>query len=288
MYLTWLADAARETGYPVNENTGWQSRGHGGMTAAHGVVNHWTAGPAQAATTRNYPSLAVVRDGRPGLDGPLAGLGLGFDGTIEVIAAGRCYHAGVSAWRGETDLNDTFVGVEVESPGGFVYTAAQNDCLPRLNAALLRRMARSEAWATAHYEVATPAGRKPDGPSRDMPAWRQVVGRYLANPAQIRRTDQEDVTIVDAATKTYLDGKFAEVVEKIRATGGRLADVQREGLDGRALILKAFGALDPAGVSDAELQRMAAIIAEAVPVLAASDVVDALAARPLVIGPKTS
>lgn len=37
---------------------------------------------------------------------------------------------------------------------------------------------------------------------------------------------QEDISIVDAATRSYLDGKFGELVAKIQATGQRLAAVQ--------------------------------------------------------------
>ncbi len=40
------------------------------------------------------PSLGVIRDGRPGLKGPLSQLGLGRDGAYYVIAAGRAQHAG--------------------------------------------------------------------------------------------------------------------------------------------------------------------------------------------------
>jgi hypothetical protein len=196
-YLTWLADACRETGYPVIEVPGWRSAGHGPMTAGHGVVGHWTAGPAQDKTASNTPSLAVVRDGRPGLDGPLCNVYTAFDGTLYVVAAGKAYHAGVSSWRGESDLNGLYLGNEVESPGGFVYTDAQLDVTPRLHAALLRRMARPAECSCAHFECAQPDGRKPDGPARNMPAFRMQVNRYLANPASIRKTQEDDVSVAD-------------------------------------------------------------------------------------------
>jgi hypothetical protein len=87
--VPWLAQAARMTDFPVVEVDGWRSRGHGGMDTLEGVVLHHTAGPASG----DYPSLRVVRDGRPGLAGPLAQLGLARSGTIFVIAAGLSYHA---------------------------------------------------------------------------------------------------------------------------------------------------------------------------------------------------
>lgn len=189
-YLTWLADACRDTGYPTIEVAGWRTAGHGPMTADHGVVGHWTAGPDSWETHSNTPSLRVVRDGRPGLDGPLCNVYTAFDGTLYVVAAGKAWHAGVSGWLGETDLNDTFVGNEVESPGGFSYTPEQLDVTPRLHAALLLRMGRTASWSCAHFECALPPGRKPDGPARDMNAFRRTVAAYLANPSTIRK--QED------------------------------------------------------------------------------------------------
>ncbi|WP_433505402.1 N-acetylmuramoyl-L-alanine amidase [Pseudonocardia halophobica] len=134
---TWLVDAARLTGYPVNEGAGWRGRGHGDFRVLEGVVLHHTAdGP-----TGIYPSLGVVRDGRAGLAGPLANLGR--DGTIFVTAAGVAWHAGASRWAGSTDLNDEFLGIEAEPTGTRDdWTPQQRDCYPRLVAALLYYMRR--------------------------------------------------------------------------------------------------------------------------------------------------
>lgn len=84
MMLTDLATVLRAAGLKVQEVPGWKTRGHGQMTSVETIACHHTAGPK----TGNYPSLGVVRDGRPGLDGPLAQLGLARDGTWLVIAAG--------------------------------------------------------------------------------------------------------------------------------------------------------------------------------------------------------
>jgi hypothetical protein len=214
-YLTWLADACRDTGYPTIEVADWRSRGHGPMTAAHGVVGHWTAGPTQTATSSNTPSLRVVTDGRTGLLGPLCNVYTAFDGTLYVVAAGKAFHAGVSAWHGETDLNDTFVGNEVESPGNFVYTPEQLDVTPRLHAALLRRMKRGADWSCAHFECALPAGRKPDGPARDMAGFRRTVAGYLANPSTIRK-QEDDMPLTD----DDVDKVANAVVKKLSAGKG--------------------------------------------------------------------
>lgn len=243
--LTWLADACRETGYPTVELPGWQSRGHGPMTAGHGVVGHWTAGPPRSATSSNTPSLAVVRDGRPGLSGPLCNVYTAFDGTLYVVAAGKAYHAGVSSWRGESDLNGLYAGNEVESPGNFDYTAAQLDVTPRLHAALLRRMARGSEYSTAHFEVADPDGRKQDGPARNMAAFRSLVGRYLANPTTIRKptpggfmaalSDDDQLRMFN--TIKHLDAMFSQN----NTVGDVNAIASNEALQGTAIAALAKG-----------------------------------------------
>lgn len=181
IYVPWLADAARLTGYPVAELSGWKSRGHGGMTSVEGVVCHHTAGPK----TGEYPSLQVVRDGRAGLPGPLANLGIGRSGTIYVVAAGLAYHAGVSSWAGYSDLNYRFLGIEAESTGLGTgdWTPEQLDCYPRLVAALLYYMRRNASRACAHRECAP--GRKIDPTGIDMPAFRARVGQMLADPLHL-------------------------------------------------------------------------------------------------------
>lgn len=181
IYVPWLSDAARLTGYPVVELAGWRERGHGGMTSVEGVVCHHTAGPK----TGEYPSLAVVRDGRAGLAGPLANFGLGRSGTVYVNAAGTAWHAGTSAWAGMTDLNSRFLGIEAEDDGDGVWTAEQLDAYPRLCAALCHYMRRDASRVCAHRECATPAGRKPDPTGIDMGAFRARVGQLLANPLQL-------------------------------------------------------------------------------------------------------
>ena len=197
IWVPWLSEAARLTGYPVVEVAGWFDRGHGGMAAVEGVVLHHTAGPVGEA---EMPSLAVVRDGRADLAGPLAQLALGRSGTVYVVAAGRAWHAGASRWDGMTGLNDRFLGIEAESTGdGRDWTPAQRDCYPRLVAALLHYMRRPASRAASHAEVATPAGRKIDPAGIDMNQLRVTVARMLDDP--LRRiprgtsTPQEDDTM---------------------------------------------------------------------------------------------
>jgi N-acetylmuramoyl-L-alanine amidase-like protein len=177
LYVQWLADAARSTGYPVVEVAGWRSRGHGGMRVVEGVVGHHTGTTDKAAG--DYPSVGIVTNGRSDLAGPLCNLGLGRSGTIYVVAAGCAWHAGASRWAGFTDLNDKFLGIEAESAGTGGWSNAQLDAYPKLVAALLRYMSRGPDRYAGHKDVALPLGRKPDPVGIDTNWMRQQVARIL-------------------------------------------------------------------------------------------------------------
>lgn len=178
VYIPWLADAGRLTGYPVVEVGGWKGRGHGGMRVVEGVVCHHTAGPK----TGNMPSLGVITNGRAGLAGPLANYGLARDGTVFVVAAGCAWHAGASAWAGFNDLNDEFLGIEAEDDGDGRWTDEQNDAYPRLVAAILFFCRRGSERACAHRECALPHGRKPDPTGINMIDLRNRVNFLLGDP----------------------------------------------------------------------------------------------------------
>lgn len=180
VYIPWLVDAAKLTGYPVVEVGGWRARGHGGMRVLEGVVCHHTAGPKVG----NMPSLGVITNGRAGLAGPLANYGLGRDGTIYVVAAGCAWHAGASAWAGFYDLNDEFLGIEAEDDGDGQWTPAQFDCYPRLVASILFYCRRTGERATGHKECCLPKGRKPDPAGIDMVALRNRADFLLHDPLQ--------------------------------------------------------------------------------------------------------
>jgi len=173
VWLTWLAASAGLTGYPVHEVDGWKTRGTKGqqMSELLGVVGHHTGTPA--FRTGDMPTLNILRDGHSTLPGPLAHLGLGRSGAIYVVAAGRCNHAGVSAFAGRADLNDKTVGIEMENPGDGKWTPAQLDCLPKLVAALLKTMGQPASRYASHRTVALPAGRK-DDPRGIEDAWVQA------------------------------------------------------------------------------------------------------------------
>lgn len=192
--LTWLADVLRKAGLPVREAAGWQSRGHGDMGPVLGVLAHHTAGPR----TGNYPSENIVVAGRPGLEGPLANLGLARDGTWIVISAGQAWHAGTGSapWCPANTGNTHLIGVEAESCGtADDWTDAQRGSYPRGVAALLAHCGLPAARAIGHKEWAP--GRKIDPAFWDMNQFRADVDRWLraARPAPALRLPQEDDVI---------------------------------------------------------------------------------------------
>jgi N-acetylmuramoyl-L-alanine amidase len=183
MMLTELADIARRTGYPVVEVPGWKTRGRpGGMLGVRTITNHHTA---NGGAKGNYPSLRVVRDGRSGLPGPLAQLGVGVDGTIYVIAAGKCNHAGAS--RSIDYTNSYAIGIEAEAEGvpndPEDWPPAQMDSLTRLDRVLIDHyQGLTSADVRGHKETCAPVGRKTD-PSFNMNTLRSRV-RNL-NPVRL-------------------------------------------------------------------------------------------------------
>lgn len=174
--LTWMPEVLEAAGLKVALVPGWDSRGHGDMGAVAGVMCHTTVG----ARSGNMPSLRVLVDGRTGLSGPLAQLGLGRDGTYYVIAAGRCHHAGDGRWQGITAGNSRFIGIEGENTGrrDDRWPDVQLDAYRRGVAALLKHLGQGAAFCVGHREYALPAGRKVD-PDFDMDEFRADVGRLL-------------------------------------------------------------------------------------------------------------
>ncbi len=173
--LAWLPDVLLGAGLKVALVDGWEIRGRGDVGRTLGVLCHNTAGPKNG----NMPSLDILIHGRPDLNGPLAQLGLGRDGTFYVIAAGRCNHAGAGAWRGINTGNTNFIGIEAENTGladDSTWPAIQIDAYQRGVAAILKHAGLSPEWCAGHKEFAPQ--RKTD-PSLNMDNFRSTVGGIL-------------------------------------------------------------------------------------------------------------
>ncbi|MBN9739518.1 hypothetical protein DMP23_00300 [Amycolatopsis sp. A1MSW2902] len=210
MMLTTLADIARSAGLRVVEQSGWKTRGHGQMSGVRAVVCHHTAGPA----TGTAPSLGVVQNGRADLAGPLAHYVLGRDGTVYVVAAGLCWHAGAvlnSSWG-----NAYAIGIEAEATGVDDWPDDQIDAYARLCRALCAAFDLPVSAVLGHKEVCSPRGRKSD-PNFDMSGFRARVTAANNNTTggflmQLTDTQQQQLY-------TWVKGLYTDASETWLANG---------------------------------------------------------------------
>ena len=221
--LIWLPEVLRSAGLKVAEQPGWADHGRGEMGRVRGVMCHHTVG----RRTGNMPSLGVLTRGRMQkngvfLNGPLAQLGLGRDGTYYVIGAGRANHAGGGSWAGLTTGNSSFIGIEGENSGAAddPWPAVQMDAYARGVAAILKKVGAGAGMCCGHREYALPPGRKPD-PLFNMDAFRQWVAAIMAGTGAIRPL----IPALDPAGRlTLRRGARGEGVAFLQAKVGVLVD----------------------------------------------------------------
>ena len=176
--LLWVPSVLRAAGLAVEEVEGWETRGHGDVSDIRGVICHHTCGPAHGNI-----HLPILVDGRPDLAGPLCHLGLGRDGTYFSIAAGSAWHAGRGEWRGLTDGNGHFIGIEAENTGlsSDPWPVIQMQSYKKGVAAILKHIGAQPDMCCGHGEYALPHGRKED-PSFDMNKFRADVAALIDQP----------------------------------------------------------------------------------------------------------
>lgn len=175
--LTWLPEVLQKAGLKIAEVDDWRTRGRAEMGRVRGVMVHHTVG----APTGNMPSLNLLVRGRPDLNGPLAQLGLGRDGTFYIIAAGKANHAGDGEWRGIKHTgNSNFIGIEAENTGApdDEWPPVQMDALRRGVAAILQHIGADSSMVCGHKEYAPT--RKKD-PLWEMAPFRESVAALMAS-----------------------------------------------------------------------------------------------------------
>ena len=184
---------AKRTGYPVVE--AWSGHNAGTMGTVVGPLLHHTATPESVGG--DYPTLKVVRDGRPGLENSLAMYGIGRSGTIYCINDKISWHAGVGGWNGVSDGNGHFAGIEAEGPYQ-EWPEAELDAYEKLVASILIELGRGLDWAPTHAQFANPPGRKSDPYGFDMDRFKRNVQKYLNNPALLGEKEDDDLPYTEA------------------------------------------------------------------------------------------
>lgn len=181
--LLWLPQVLSAAGLQVSEVPGWKNRGHGDEGTVRGIICHHTCGPLHGEML----DLNVIVEGRPDLGGPLAQLALGRTGIFHIVAAGKCWHAGRGLWKGISDGNAHFIGIEAENTGELAgpradpWPEVQLDAYARGCAAILTHIKAPVFMCIGHKEWALPKGRK-DDPSFDMGHFREAVAKFLPAP----------------------------------------------------------------------------------------------------------
>lgn len=179
----WLADVlrAQQPKLTVRELPAWQQYGHGDFRDIRGIMIHHTGNARETADS--------IQRGRPDLPGPLSNLHIAPDGTVTVVAAGVCWHAGRGSWPWlPTDMgNQHMIGIECAWPSDTTITpqtqwrerwpdpqiiAMRDTC-----AAILTRLGFDSSRLIAHKEYAGAAQGKWDPGNLDMAWFRGEVAK---------------------------------------------------------------------------------------------------------------
>ncbi|MEU6376825.1 N-acetylmuramoyl-L-alanine amidase [Streptomyces sp. NPDC046909] len=246
-------DALRAEGLDVVEVGDWadHNRNHKGPWGpVHGVMIHHTVTRGSAAT------VALCRDGRTGLPGPLCHGVITKDGRVHLVGYGRANHAGlgdgdvlqaVIAERGlpvdneaSTDGNRYFYGFECENlgDGQDPWPAAQLLAIERVAAAICRRHGWSERSVIGHLEW-QPGKVDPRGFT--MASMRERIAKRLGIKPQTTPLPTPSKPVVDlsqlaAAARSNPKAKGrpvtyagTRIVEAALVDAGLLAKVRLDG-----------------------------------------------------------
>ena len=193
-WATWLLPALRAEGCKVREHPGWRTRGRPGTYNPRGVGLHHTGTPTSMA--RPNPTLNIIVKGRPDLPGPLAAGLIGYDGTIDLVAAGRTNHGGKAKATGPMpagDANALYVGFEIDYSGKQAMSEAQHDAAVRAGAAVLRHFKRSADYARQHSDW-TLTGKWDCGQWESARMRTEIAARLKTAPPAGGGGEDDDVT----------------------------------------------------------------------------------------------
>jgi hypothetical protein len=208
----WLADVlrAQKPALKVRELPDWQQYGHGDMRSITHVMLHHTGNARETAES--------IRRGRPDLPGPLSQLHIAQDGTVTVVAAGVCWHAGMGSYPGiPTDLaNYHALGIECAWPRDTSITPAtqtrerwpdaQIIAMRDTVAAILTRLGFGSDRVIAHKEWAGRSQGKWDPGNLSMDWMRSEVAK--AQAGRFVTADTIKPTLTD---RQLLEAIYADV-----------------------------------------------------------------------------
>ncbi|OOL31851.1 hypothetical protein GQ85_10980 [Rhodococcus rhodochrous] len=193
---TWLAEVLRAEGVTVVEwregNYDWRSIGHGDFGDNWGVLWHHMGVNDQGAD--------IIRNGVPGLKGPIANIHLSRKGVATIVAGGVAWHAGNGSWPGlpTNNANDRLIGVEMAGNGTDPWPAECVEAAVRIGAAISRRLGYGADRNIAHKEWAGRAQGKWDPGNWDMGTFRRAIHDRLTGPATQPNTRGPLMALTDA------------------------------------------------------------------------------------------
>jgi N-acetylmuramoyl-L-alanine amidase len=150
------------------------------------------------------------------------------DGRIIQMVSEECraWHAGVSSWSGETDINSASIGFEIQNPGHMLgypeFPAVQMEAVAALARDVIRRHHIAPQRVLAHSDVAP--GRKIDPGEKFDWGWLagRGVGHWVA-PAPLVEAEAGSPSTADVARAREL---LSEYGYKIDLKGTFCSDMQ--------------------------------------------------------------
>lgn len=157
MRLTWLSTVLKAAGLTVVEVSGWQTRGAQYSKAPRIFLYHHTAENKNAG---NAGGLAIVTHGREGLEGPIANLYLGRNGTVYIVASGISNNAGRGNARAaglpSVTGNAETIAMEMANNGiGEPYSSVMYTAAIKVGAAIARHLNLPTKNLLGHKEWST-------------------------------------------------------------------------------------------------------------------------------------
>ena len=220
----WLADVlrAQKPALKVRELDGWLQSGHGDYRSLWGVMIHHTGNARESAES--------IRRGRPDLPGPLSNLHISPNGTVTVVAAGVCWHAGAGDYPGLPANNGNWhlIGIECAWPmdtsigpataGREPWPDAQMDAMIGSVAAILSRLGFDASRVISHKEWGARAQGKWDPGGVNMRTFRaRVTEVQRGNYSPTAPTGQTPTGVEDMASvpQEQWDRVYRELTTKL-------------------------------------------------------------------------